>query len=300
MSRSARRLGARVVPANLAEHRERRPIVVRGDGQAAEAFRHHADDLERKSINDQAVADDARVAREQPVPAAVAEDNHGLSPTRLVVGGGQRSPHRSADTDDLEEVARDEGAEHQAPVDTAFELGPLRVRVGEDAGLLAERVELWPGKKDRSAVGGSLSLHDEHFMHVRHAVHVEQQRVHNREGHGGQAEPERHGANDGEGDEGRAPERAQGKGNVPHRVVQKRHAARVAALVGGQRHGAEARPGPCPRLRLGHASGDELLCLAFDVEGQLVAELTFDATRREQCTHAQAPVPEAHRVRPAS
>ena len=69
-------------------------------------------------------------------------------------------------------------------------------------------------------------------------------------------------------------------------------AARVATLVGSQRHRTEA----CERLRpcLGHgqAFGDELLCLAFDMEGELVVELALDAARREQGPRAQLPVAE--------
>ena len=59
-------------------------------------------------------------------------------------------------------------------------------------------------------------------------------------------------------------------------------AARVAALVGRERHRTEA--GARLRPRLGHAQafGDELLCLPFDMEGELVVELAFDAAWREQ------------------
>ena len=69
-----------------------------------------------------------------------------------------------------------------------------------------------------------------------------------------------------------------------------RHSS-AASGTGPKRARARARASAAA-----HASGDELLRLAFEMEGQLVVELAFDAARREQRTHAQAPVAEAHRV----
>ena len=65
--------------ANVAEHRERRPIVVGCDGQSAKSLGHHADDLERDPIDEQVATENGRVARKQPVPTAVTEDHHRLS-----------------------------------------------------------------------------------------------------------------------------------------------------------------------------------------------------------------------------
>ena len=137
-------------------------------------------------------------------------------------------------------------------------------------------------------------------MHVRHRVDAKEQRVEHRERDGDQAKPERHRGHDGEGDERSALERAQCVEDVPDRVVNEGGAACVATLVGSQGHRTEACVRLCPRVGPGHAFGDELLCLPFDMEGELVVELAFDAAWREQRTRAQLPVAEIHRVTPAS
>ena len=63
---------------------ERRPEVRRGDREPSKAFRHHADNLERRSVHDDRAVEHAGIAREVPGPGTMAEDNH---PTiaRLVV-----------------------------------------------------------------------------------------------------------------------------------------------------------------------------------------------------------------------
>ena len=172
------------------------PNSRRVDGQSAKSFGHDADDLEREPIDEQPATENGRVARKQPVPSAVAEDHHRLSRGRLVVGRRQRASDRGADAEHLEEVARDERAAHQAPVDEAVDIGDLRVGVGEDAGLATERVELRARETLALAVGGSRPLHREHLMHVRHRIDAKQQRVEHRERHGDQAEPERHRGDD--------------------------------------------------------------------------------------------------------
>ena len=118
------RLAALVHRADLTEHRERRPIVVGcDDGQSAKSLGHHADDLEREPVDEQAATENGRVARKQPVPSAVTEDHHRLSRGWLVVGGRQRAAHRGADAEHLEEVAGDERAVHQTPVHAAVDVG---------------------------------------------------------------------------------------------------------------------------------------------------------------------------------
>ena len=129
--------------ANPTEHRERRPIVVRcTDGQSAKSLGHDAHDFERDPIDEQLAAENGRVARKQPVPSAVAEDHHRLSRGWLVVGRRQRASDRGVDAEHLEEVARDERAEHPATVEAAVDIGNDAVGVGEDVGLTPERVEL--------------------------------------------------------------------------------------------------------------------------------------------------------------
>ena len=177
--------------------------------------------------------------------------------------------------------------EHPAPVEAAVDIGQRAVGVGEDVGLTPERVELRAGETLALAVGGSRPFHREHFVHVRDLIDAKQQRVEQRERHGDQAQPERHRRDDGEGDERRALERAQCVEDVPNRVVDEGGAARVATLVGSERHRTEACERLCPRLGSGHAFGDELPCLPFDMEGELLVELAFDAAGREQRARTQ-------------
>ena len=200
----------------------------------------------------------------------------------LVVGRRQRASHRGGDAEHLEEVAGDERAEHQAPVDVGVDLRHLRVGTREDVGFTAERVELRAREPLAIVVAGARPFYSEHLVHVVHRIDAKQQRVEHRERHGDQAEPERHRGHDGEGNERCAPERAQCVEEVPDRVVDEGGAARVATLVGGERHRAEACQRPCPGLGGGHAFGDELLLLPVDMEGKLVVELAFDAAWREQ------------------
>ena len=137
------RLAALMHRADLTEHRERRPIVVGcDDGQSAKSLGHHADDLECEPVDEQAAAENGRVARKQPVPSAVAEDHHRLSGGWLVVGRRQRAAHRGADPEHLEEVAGYEGAVHQTSVHTAIDFVDLCIDVAEEVGLSTERVEL--------------------------------------------------------------------------------------------------------------------------------------------------------------
>ena len=75
------------------------------------------------SIEEDAAAEDARIAREEPVPSAVAQDDHRLCRGRLVVGRRQRASHRGVDPEHLEEVTGDERAEYQAFVRAAGDLG---------------------------------------------------------------------------------------------------------------------------------------------------------------------------------
>ena len=94
MSTSRSASAAPMARADVAEHRERSPIVVGCEGQSAKSVGHHADDFERDAIDEQAAAENGRVAREQPIPAAVAEDHHRSSRGGSVVGRQQRASHR--------------------------------------------------------------------------------------------------------------------------------------------------------------------------------------------------------------
>jgi hypothetical protein len=207
----------------------------------------------------------------------------------------KRWRHRGAHGEHLEEVARDERAEHQAPVDAAIDIWQRRVGVDEDIGLATERVELRERERLALAVGGPQSLHGEHLVHVRYRIDAKQQRVEHREGHGDQAEPERHREHDGEGDERRALERAQCIEDVADRVVDEGGAARIAALVldllDAAKHPAcmKARRFAC------HATRLQPLRLAVEMEPQFLAQIGFSAMAQEQGSQpGLEPMPEAH------
>ena len=53
-----------------------------------------------------AAADHRRIAREQPLPAAMTEHDHRPAGEPLVVFRRQRAPERGLDAEHLEEVAR--------------------------------------------------------------------------------------------------------------------------------------------------------------------------------------------------
>jgi hypothetical protein len=61
-------------PSELAEERERRPVVGRAEPEPAKSVRHDADDFELGAVDEQAAADCGRIARELAVPVPVAED----------------------------------------------------------------------------------------------------------------------------------------------------------------------------------------------------------------------------------
>ena len=121
-----------------------------------------------------------------------------------------------------------------------------------------------------------------------------------REHHRDEPEAERHRRDDGEGGEGRAAERAERVEDVACQVVDETGAARVAALVGGQRHRAEARERPGASVGGAQTGGDVLLRLALDVERELLVELAFDAARSHQRANPQEQVAEVHELTPAS
>ena len=77
-------------------------------------------------------------------------------------------------------------------------------------------------------------------------------------------------------------------------VVDERGAAGIAALVGGKGRGAEPGQGLRARDGGGQTAGDVLPCLPFEMKRELLAELAFDAARRDQRPDAQLQVTEIH------
>ena len=263
--------------ADQTEHRERRPVVVGCDGESAKFLGHDADDLERDPIDEHVATENGRVARKQPVPSAVTQDHHRLSRGWFIVGRRQRASHRGADAHHPEEVARDERAKHQTPVDEAVDLGPLRVGVGEDVGLTTERVVLLARETHAFAVGSSRPLDGEHLMHVGHRIDAKQQCVEHREHRGDQAEPERHRGDDGEGDERSALERAQRVDDVADRVVDEGGAARVATLLPDLINATERPERLKARSVGGQATRPQPLGIPFEMKLQFLRQIRFTA-----------------------
>jgi hypothetical protein len=75
------------------------------------------------------------------------------------------------------------------------------------------------------AIRGSRPLECEHLMHVGHCVNPKQEGVEDGERNRNQAEAERHGGHNRQGDERRAPESTQRVRDIARRVVYERHLA---------------------------------------------------------------------------
>src|SRR5262249_32819205 len=68
----------------------------------------------------------------------------------------------------------------------------------------------------------------------------------------------------------------------------------VAALVGGEWHGAEAGEGALASLRGAQTLGDQFSRFTLDVERELFIELPLDRARPEQRAKAEFDIAEGH------
>ena len=109
-------------------------------------------------------------------------------------------------------------------------------------------------------------LHGKQLAGIPHGVDAEHEDVEEREDHRDQPQAERDRRHDREGRQRSAPERAERIEDVAHAIVHECGAARIATLVGGQGHGAEARARPGASLGRAQAVCEVLLGLAFEVE----------------------------------
>ena len=125
-------------------------------------------------------------------------------------------------------------------------------------------------------------------------VDLEEERIEEREGNRGNAKAERDGRDDRERDERRPTERAHGEADIAGECFEEEDPALVAALVGGEGHGAEARECALARLRGTESTGHEFLRFARDVEGKFVVELTLDLTGLEQGAGPELQIVEKH------
>ena len=137
----------------MAEQRERRPIVRRRDGgKSSKVLRHHAHNLERRTVHSHSALEDAGIALKVQGPRTMAEDD-GWRAAGLVVGGCQRAAKCGSDPENLEEVPRDERALQPAPLDPGVDLLRSRECIGEDARLAEERFILRPREGSGSTSG---------------------------------------------------------------------------------------------------------------------------------------------------
>ena len=109
--------------------------------ESSKAFRHHADNLERRAVHQDRAVEHAGIARKVPGPGAMAEDDDRTA-AGLVVRRCERAPTRGADAEDVEEVPRDERALHPAALDPGVDVRRPRECIGEHARLADERVIL--------------------------------------------------------------------------------------------------------------------------------------------------------------
>ena len=236
----------------------------------------------RRAVDHDAASDHLPIAAEQLAPSRVAQHHHRPAGKPLVVSGQQRPPERGLDSQHLKEVAGDEVRSRETALDARQGQADHREGISEDAGLAAHRVVVGPREHDRRLVVGSYPLLQRPRQTARRAPHgigAKKQDVVDREDHGDEPEAERDRRDDGEGGERRAAERAERVRDVACQVVDETGAARVAALVGGQRHRAEACERPGASVDGAQTGGDVLLRLALDVERELIVELALDALR---------------------
>ena len=278
--------------AELAKDRERRPEVGRGDRQSSKAFRHHADNLERHSVHQDHAAENPRIACEVSGPGAMAEDD-GLS-AGLVVRGCERAPTRGADAEDLEEVPRHERALHPLAINPSVDLRRHRECIGEHACLADERFILGVREALGLRVGRLLTSHREQLVWVAHFVDTKNHGVQEREHDGHQPQAEPHRCHNRQRHQGCASERATGVTDVSHHAVDERRAARVAALVGGDSHRAEACHRARPSLGGAQTVGDMLLCFALDVKREFLIQVALHAVWSQQRARPQFQTAEIH------
>jgi hypothetical protein len=113
-------------------------------------------------------------------------------------------------------------------------------------------------------------------------VDAEEERIEEREGDGDDAKAEHDRRDDRQRHERRPAERAQREADVARERPEDGDPALVAALVRGERHGAEACVCAPARLRGTETVGHEFSRFTLDVEAELVAELPLDLAGREE------------------
>ena len=222
------------------------------DLEAAEPGRHHADDLERRAVDEHGPSQHVRIAIEAALPALVAQhDRPDCRQLRLVIGGAERAPHHRIHVDHLEEVARDEGDRHHPAVDTQIDVVHRRVGVREDARFPRNASNRGRVSSERapSASRGRSTAYNR--ADVRDLIDAEQERVQDGEEHRHHAEADRNRHHNREGSQRRAPERAQGVLDVPPEFAQPRQATSRARLLAQLRQPAQFR-----RALLNAFSGD--------------------------------------------
>ena len=121
----------------MAQERERRPVIRSGELESPEGLRHHAHNLERRSVHPDRAVDDGRIARVMPRPRAMAEDDDRRA-AGFVVQWCERAPAYGADSENLEEVSRDEPTLPPHALDPRVNIRRRRESGGEHGRLAKE------------------------------------------------------------------------------------------------------------------------------------------------------------------
>ena len=281
-----------VVPhLELLVDRERHPHLEVGL-QEVEAARQHPDDRERLAVDEERLADDARVAAVAALPQPVGQDDDPV-PARHLLLGQEGAAHGRPHAEHREERRRDADAadllgdsiaahrprhrvEPVAPPDDVVERPALRAPVEEVA------------RRRRDVVVHRPALRRVHVADAHEAIDVRERRraeeevVGDREDGGGRADPEGEGQHRDEREAGVPPRAAQRVADVADEVLQGPGAARIPHRLLDGVDAAQARARPAPRLARVHARAQVLLGFHLQVESQLVLRLGVLAPAAEE------------------
>ena len=282
-----------VPAAEVLVDRERHPhLEVRL--QKVEAARQHADDGERPAVDQQRLADDARVAAVAAPPQAVGQDDHPFPPGLLLFGhegaaeSGLHAQHREerrrdADAADLlgDGVAArgpGDGIEPVAPGDHVVERPALSAPVEEVAGRRRDVVLRGPALC-RIHVADAHEAFD-----VLEGRRPEEEVVDDGEDGGIRADPEGQGQHGDEREAGIPARAAQRVPEVADQVLQWSSAACIADRLPDGLDAAQTQVCLSAGLARFHARAQVLLRFHLQVEAQFLRGLVVLVSAAEQTT----------------
>ena len=132
-------------------------------------FRHHADNVEQRSVHADRAVYHAGIVRKMLGPGPMAEDKDRRA-ARFVVQRCEGTPAHGADTEYLEEIPRDERALQPAALNPGIQLSGCRECLREDARFADERFILRARIGFALRVGRTRSLDCEQLVRVSYLV----------------------------------------------------------------------------------------------------------------------------------